>query len=72
MTNTQSQSEVLFQKVGNTWFVFTEISGDMVYSALPQGMNPHSTKLELFQVIESHMSKVAKHNKGKRKPELTA
>lgn len=68
----QSQSEVLFQKVGNTWFVFTEIDGNMAYSALPQGMDPHSTKLELFQVIESHMDKVSKHNKAKRKPELTA
>lgn len=59
-SNTQT-NEVLFQKLGNTWYVFTEISGDMIYSALPEGMNPHTTKLELFHVIEDHMEKVSKH-----------
>ena len=54
-------TEVLFQKMGNTWYAFSEISGDMVYSALPMGMDPHTTKLELFEVIEDHMKKVSKH-----------
>ncbi|MBC7539615.1 MAG: hypothetical protein H7281_12400 [Bacteriovorax sp.] len=69
-TNAQA-NEVLFQKLGNTWFVFTEINGDMVYSALPSGMNPHTTKLELFEVIEDHMEKVSKHYSA-RKPEVAA
>jgi len=59
-SNTQT-NEVLFQKLGTTWYVFTEIKGDMIYSALPNGMDPHSTKLELFEVIEEHMEKVSKH-----------
>ncbi len=59
-SNTQT-NEVLFQKLGSTWYVFTEIKGDMIYSALPNGMDPHSTKLELFEVIEEHMDKVSKH-----------
>ncbi len=63
-------NEVLFQKLGNTWYVFTEIKGDMVYSALPVGMDPHSTKMELFEVIEEHMEKVSRHYG--RKPEVTA
>lgn len=71
-SNTQSQkqatSEVLFQKMGNTWYVFTEIKGDLVYSALPYGMDPHTTNLELFEVIEEHMEKVSRHYS--RKPEL--
>lgn len=72
-TSTNSQNtEVLFQKLGNTWFVFSEIKGDMVYSALPQGMDPHSTNLELFEVIESHMQKVSKHYNPGRKPEMAA
>lgn len=54
-------NEVLFQKLGSTWYVFTEVKGDMVYSALPNGMDPHTTKLELFEVIEEHMTKVSKH-----------
>ena len=63
-------SEVLFQKLGTTWYVFTEVNGEMVYSALPVGMDPYSTKLELFEVIEDHMEKVSKHYG--RKPEVAA
>jgi hypothetical protein len=68
-SNTQ-MSEVLFQKLGNTWYVFSEIQGDMIYSALPNGMDPHSTKLELFEVIEEHMAKISRHHG--RKPEAAA
>jgi hypothetical protein len=57
----QATSEVLFQKMGATWYVFTEVNGDMIYSALPEGMNPHTTNLELFEVIEDHMTKVSRH-----------
>jgi hypothetical protein len=61
-SNTQNATnEVLFQKLGNTWYVFTEVKGEMVYSALPNGMDPHTTKMELFEVIEAHMQKVSKH-----------
>lgn len=63
-------SEVLFQKLGNTWFVFTEIGSEMVYSALPTGMDPRTTKLELYDVIEDHMKKVAKQ--VKRSSEISA
>lgn len=69
-SNTQQTNEVLFQKLGTTWYVFTEVQGDMVYSALPNGMDPHTTKLELFEVIEEHMQKVSKHYG--RKPEVAA
>jgi len=67
-SNTQATSEVLFQKMGSTWYVFTEIKGDLVYSALPTGMTPHTTDLELFEVIEEHMQKVSRHYV--RKPEM--
>ena len=63
-------SEVLFQKLGSTWYIFTEIKGEMVYSALPNGMDPYTTKLELYEVIEDHLSKVSKHYG--RKPEVAA
>ena len=69
-SNTQKSNEVLFQKLGNTWYVFTETQNDMVYSALPEGMDPHTTKMELFEVIEAHMQKVSKHYG--RKPEVAA
>lgn len=54
-----TESDVLFQKLGNTWYVFSEINEEVVYSALPEGMDPYETKLELYSVIEDHMQKVA-------------
>ena len=54
-----AENEVLFQQIANKWYVFTELDGEMVYSAMPQGMSPHSTKLELYHVIEDHMKKIS-------------
>lgn len=62
-SSTQS-SEVLFQKLGQTWYVFSEINNELVYSALPEGMDPRETKLELYHVIEDHMKKVSKQYKS--------
>jgi len=59
------EQEVLFQKLGRTWYIFTEIDGEAVYSALPDGIDPRKTKLELFHIIEDHMKKVAKHKKSR-------
>lgn len=69
-TSQQStQNEVLFQKLGNTWYVFTEVNNELVYSALPEGMDPKTTKMELFEVIEDHMSKVSRQQ---RKADMVA
>ncbi len=67
--HTANPSDVLFQKLGTTWYVFTEINNELVYSALPTGVDPHSTKMELFEVIEEHMKKVARYH-TKRKAEV--
>lgn len=69
--NKQLENEVLFQKLGNTWYVFTEVGQDFIYSALPDGMDPRTTKLELFEVIEEHMNRVSQSYK-KRDPEIAA
>ena len=61
--------DVLFQKIGNTWFIFSEINNEVVYSVMPQGMNPKETKLELFEIIEEHMTKVAGYKR--RSPEAS-
>ena len=66
--NQTLENEVLFQQIANKWYVFTEINGDMVYSALPEGMNPQTTKLELYNVIEDHMKKISTI----KKPEIAA
>ncbi len=52
-------TEVLFQQLGNTWYAFSEINNEVIYSALPEGIDPRTTKLELFDVIEDHMQKIA-------------
>jgi hypothetical protein len=62
--------DVLFQKVGNTWFIFSEVNNEVVYSVMPAGMDPKSTKLELYQIIEDHLTKVASHKR--RAPEAVA
>ncbi len=62
--------DVLFQKIGNTWFIFSEVNNEVVYSVIPEGMDPKSTKLELYEIIEEHMSKVASHKR--RSPEAVA
>jgi hypothetical protein len=54
------EQEVLFQKLGTTWYAFTEINSDVVYSPLPVGVDPHNTKLELYHIIEKHLEKVAR------------
>lgn len=61
--------DVLFQKIGNTWFIFSEVNNEVVYSVMPQGMDPKSTKLELYNIIEEHMTKVASHKR--RSPEAS-
>ncbi len=66
---TQNEVDVLFQKLGNTWYVFSEIEENIVYSALPDGIDPKTTRLELFEVIESHLKKVSKSmNASKKRP----
>ncbi len=67
MNQTNSVSkEVLFQQLGNTWYIFTEINDEVVYSIMPEGMDPRTTKLELYEVIEEHLEKVAAHQREAR------
>ena len=70
-TNTVQNSvkDVLFQKIGNTWFIFSEVNNEVVYSVMPAGMDPKTTKLELYEIIEEHMTKVAGNKK--RSPEAS-
>lgn len=64
-TNTVKNTvkDVLFQKIGNTWYIFSEVNNEVVYSVMPQGMDPKSTKLELYEIIEEHLTKVASHKR---------
>ncbi|AYF43350.1 MULTISPECIES: hypothetical protein [Halobacteriovorax] len=64
MTVSYKGTEVLFQKLGNNWFIFAEINDEVVYSTMPDGMDPYSTKLELYEVIEDHMKRVSSMKKS--------
>lgn len=55
--------DVLFQQIGNTWFIFSEVNNEVIYSVMPKGMDPKSTKLELYEIIEEHMTKVASNKR---------
>ena len=57
------KQKVLFQKLGNTWYIFAEVNNEIIYSAMPEGMDPRSTKLELYEVIEEHMENLRKRAK---------
>lgn len=70
MTKTTKESDVLFQKLGTTWYAFTEVDNDVIYSALPEGMDPRTAKLEFYEIIEEHLQKVAR--KTHRTPEISA
>ena len=43
--------------------MFSEIEDDFVYSPLPDGIDPRSTRLELFNIIEDHIQRVSKYQK---------
>jgi hypothetical protein len=58
-----STKNVLFQKLGDRWYVFSEVDNDVIYSPLPEGVDPRRTKLELYEVIERHIQKVARHRR---------
>ena len=53
-------SKVLFQKLGNTWYAFSEVDQEeVIYTALPKGINPRVDSLELYEVLEDHVNKMA-------------
>ena len=57
-------NDVLFQKIGNTWFAFTKIKDDVFYTTLPQGMDPKETSMEFYEVIEDHMQNASESYNG--------
>tara|TARA_B100000925_G_scaffold20244_1_gene13848 strand:- start:934 stop:1152 length:219 start_codon:yes stop_codon:yes gene_type:complete len=59
----KGETEVLFQKLGGKWYVFSQIEEEFIYSPLPKGIDPRSTRLELFNIIEEHINRVAGYYK---------
>lgn len=61
------KTTVLYQKLGDRWYVFTTEENDQVlYSSLPKGIHPIKNKLELFKLkIEAKTSELKKEKKLK-------
>ena len=51
------RSEVLFQRMGGTWFAFSMVGGEAVYSMVPNRVDPRFDSVEIFQIIEGHKMK---------------
>ncbi len=62
----KSVNDVLFQKIGNTWFAFTKIKDDVFYTTLPQGMDPKETNMEFYEIVEDYMQKTTSSYKNQK------
>jgi len=51
------KADVLFQKMGNTWFLFSMLNDEGFYSQLPYGLDPKVDSVEIYQIIEAHKQK---------------
>lgn len=45
------EKEVLFQKIGSQWYVFSFDGDQLHFCALPPNMNPKSSKVEIYEQI---------------------
>jgi hypothetical protein len=52
------ESKVLYQKLGDTWYLFTEIQGEVIFTALPKDINPQEKPVEIYEIIEKAKTKV--------------
>ena len=58
--NQHTENEVLFQKMGNRWYVFTEIESEFFYSPLPEGIDPQY-KVRVVPGYRRTYGKVVRH-----------
>jgi hypothetical protein len=64
-TKKSKKAPVLFQKLGNHWYVFSQVGDEVIYSPLPAHLDPRQTKLELYEVIDEHLKRVAKFRRAR-------
>lgn len=48
----EEENNILFQKVGSLWYLFTRIDDDIFYTPLPKGMGPKTAELTLYEVVD--------------------
>ncbi|MBF0361807.1 MAG: hypothetical protein HQK49_12390 [Oligoflexia bacterium] len=68
--NEQENRQVLYQKIGEKWYVFAETEDDneeIIFAPIPMGIDPKKTKFDLYQVIdEKESSKESSKERSKR------
>ena len=47
------ETEVLYQKLGNVWYAFCEIEGELIFTALPKNINPLADQFEFHHIFEN-------------------
>ena len=60
MHSSIKESDFLFQKLGATWYVFAEIQGEVIYTALPQDIDPRESSFEFYQILEKQLNQMGK------------
>lgn len=45
------EKDVLFQKIGSQWYVFSFDGDQLHFCALPSHLNPKSSKVEIYETI---------------------
>ncbi len=58
-TTEEMEREVLFQKIGHLWYAFACVDEEVIYTALPSGVDPNDSCVELYEVLEEHLDKVS-------------
>ena len=53
-----NEPKVLYQKLGDTWYLFTEVRGEVIFTALPKEINPYEKQVEIYEIIEKHKAKI--------------
>ena len=47
------QKNILFQRLGTTWYAFLEEEGETVfYTPLPEHLDPRYDKFEIYKIVE--------------------
>ena len=65
-----NKRKILFQRLGKIWYAFSESGGNVVYSALPENIDPRDSSIDIYEVVNEHITQHCDHNK--KAPETAA
>ncbi len=56
--------EVLYQKMGDIWYIFTRINDELYFTPLPKNLSPFDKNFQLFEVVDK-LEKVPEEMRNK-------